>query len=192
MDATKRKWMSALKAGVIIAALGVGAAHAHTSGRQQAQAPRIDYAKVEETAFGKAADPRRAKTIVVQMDDNMRFTPAEIVVDKGDIVRFEVKNRGKVLHEMVLGTREELAEHAEMMKKHPGMEHDEPHMAHVSPGESGEIGWQFTRPGEFVFACLVPGHFEAGMIGRVVVRDTDKPRFAGPDKGPAVMQRHGQ
>ena len=191
--ATQRTWIRKCKTGVVLAAaLGAGLAHAHSGGKHEAKAPRIDYAKVEETAFGKAADPRRAKVIVVRMDDNMRFTPSEIVVDRGDIVRFEVKNHGKVLHEMVLGTRKELEEHAELMRKHPGMEHDEPHMAHVSPGRTGEIGWQFTRPGEFFFACLIPGHFEAGMVGRVVVRDADKPRIAGPDRGPAVMQRRGQ
>ena len=79
-------------------------------------------------------------------------------------------NRGAVLHELVIGTPKELAEHAEMMRKFPGMEHDAPHMAHVKPGRNGEIVWQFTQPGEFQFACLIPGHFEAGMVGKVVVK----------------------
>ncbi len=70
---------------------------------------------------------------------------------------------------MVLGTMDELKKHAEMMKKHPDMEHDEPHMAHVGPGKTGEMGWRFTRAGTFYFGCLIPGHFEAGMIGKVVV-----------------------
>jgi len=56
------------------------------------------------------------------------------------------------------------------MRKHPNMEHDEPYMAHVSPGKKGQIVWTFNRAGEFEFACLIPGHFEAGMIGRIVVR----------------------
>jgi uncharacterized cupredoxin-like copper-binding protein len=56
-----------------------------------------------------------------------------------------------------------------MMRKHPGMEHDEPHMTHVSPGKAGEMGWQFTNAGEFFYGCLIPGHFEAGMIGKVTV-----------------------
>ena len=47
---------------------------------------------------------------------------------------------------------------------------NEPHMTHVKPGKSGEIVWQFTRPGEFQFACLLPGHFEAGMVGKVTVK----------------------
>ena len=130
----------------------------------------IDYSKAEPKPFGIAADPRKAKrTIRVALTDNMRFTPAVIRVRRGDVVRFVAANKGKVLHEMVLGTMEELKEHAELMKKHPGMEHDEPHMAHVSPGKSGEIGWRFTKAGTYYYGCLIPGHFEAGMLGKVIV-----------------------
>ena len=67
---------------------------------------------------------------------------------------------------MVLGTPEELKAHAELMRKYPEMEHSDANMAHVKPSASGEILWQFTQPGEFRFACLIPGHFEAGMVGR--------------------------
>ena len=74
------------------------------------------------------------------------------------------------MHEIVLGTLKELKEHAQLMKKHPGMEHDEPHMAHVAPGKTERVVWQFTQPGEFYYGCLIPGHFEAGMIGQVVVK----------------------
>ena len=133
-------------------------------------AQKFDYSKAEQTAFGIAADPAKAtRTIRVDMSDAMRFSPAEITVKRGEVVRFVVANRGQVLHEMVLGTRRELEQHAALMKKFPGMEHDELHMAHVAPGKSGEIGWQFTRTGTFHFACLIPGHYEAGMVGKVEV-----------------------
>ena len=133
--------------------------------------PKIDYSKAEEMPFGKAADPKRAaRTIRVDMADTMRFTPAEITVKRGDVIRFVATNRGKVMHEMVLGTMAELREHAELMKKHPGMEHDEPHMVHVPPGKIGTMGWQFTKPGEFHYGCLIPGHWEAGMVGKIIVR----------------------
>lgn len=123
-----------------------------------------------ETRFGRSGDPARAQRIVkIDMSDAMRFSPAELTVAAGDTVRFVVANRGQVLHEMVLGTEQELAAHAEWMRKFPGMEHDEPFMTHVPPGQSGEIVWQFTQPGEFRFACLVPGHYEAGMLGRIRV-----------------------
>ena len=130
----------------------------------------VDYPKAEEAAFGRAADPRKAKrTVRVEMTDAMRFHPAQIKVKRGEVVRFMPVNKGQVLHEMVLGTMENLKAHAELMRNHPGMEHDEPHMAHVAPGKNGEIGWQFTKAGEFYYACLIPGHFEAGMIGKVTV-----------------------
>ncbi|MDW8468952.1 MAG: plastocyanin/azurin family copper-binding protein [Burkholderiales bacterium] len=74
------------------------------------------------------------------------------------------------MHEMVLGTLEELKAHAELMRKHPAMEHDEPWMAHVAPGKSATLHWQFTRAGEFHYGCLIPGHFEAGMVGRITVK----------------------
>jgi uncharacterized cupredoxin-like copper-binding protein len=140
---------------------------------EEAHAPQaIDYSKVEPTAYGIAADPRSASRIVrVEMRDTMRFVPAEITVRRGEVVRFIAANKGAILHEMVLGTMEELNKHAELMRRHPGMEHDEPHMAHVNPGNAGEIGWRFTRTGTFYFACLIPGHFEAGMIGKIEVTE---------------------
>lgn len=130
----------------------------------------VDYSKAEQTAFGIAADPRQAKrTVRIDMTDNMRFTPAEIRLRAGEVVRFVAANKGQILHEMVLGTMQDLNEHAELMRKHPGMEHDEPHMTHVEPGKSGEIGWRFTKAGTYYYGCLIPGHFEAGMIGKVIV-----------------------
>jgi uncharacterized cupredoxin-like copper-binding protein len=125
---------------------------------------------VEEHAFGRQGDPKRvSRTVRIEMADTMRYTPAQITVKRGETIRFETKNSGKVMHEIVFGTKKDLQAHAELMRKHPGMEHDEPYMAHVAPGETGGLVWQFTRPGEFYYACLVPGHFEAGMVGKVVV-----------------------
>ena len=124
----------------------------------------------EEKAFGREGDPKKAaRTIKIDMADTMRYSPSAITVKKGETVRFEVKNSGKVMHEIVLGTMQELKEHAELMRKHPGMEHEEPYMAHVPPGKTDRIVWQFTKPGEFYFGCLIPGHFEAGMVGKVTV-----------------------
>ena len=79
------------------------------------------------------------------------------------------KNTGQQVHEFVLGTSASLDEHAEMMKKFPGMEHEEPYMLHVAPGEGGEITWKFSESGEFAFGCLIPGHYDAGMKGTVSV-----------------------
>jgi uncharacterized cupredoxin-like copper-binding protein len=132
--------------------------------------PRKDIS-TEEKAFGREGDPKRAsRTIKIDMADTMRYTPSEITIKVGETVRFDARNSGKVMHEIVFGTMQELKEHAELMRKNPGMEHDEPYMAHVAPGKTERIVWQFTKPGEFYFGCLIPGHFEAGMIGKVTVR----------------------
>ncbi len=130
-----------------------------------------DSASPADTAFGRAGDPAHAtRTVQITMSDRMRFEPALIRVKAGETVRLAAVNRGAQPHELVLGTMEELRAHAELMRKFPNMEHDEPNMVRVQPGGRGEIVWQFTKPGEFGYACLMPGHFEAGMVGRVVVR----------------------
>ena len=118
---------------------------------------------------GDAADVSR--TIEVSMQDTMRFTPELVDIKLGETIRFVVENDGKVLHEFVLGTKATNDEHAEMMLKFPGMEHDEPYMSHVDPSEKGEIIWTFNRAGNFDFACLIAGHYQAGMVGNIVVAD---------------------
>lgn len=155
--------------------------------------PRANHATAEETSFGRAGDPKKvSRTVRVGMEDTMHFRVlasaagkrasdvpmserahamgGDIVVKRGETIRFRVRNDGKLMHEMVIGTMDELKKHAELMRKHPDMEHDEDYMAHVAPGKEGEIVWQFTRTGEFHYACLVPGHMEAGMIAKITVK----------------------
>ncbi|HCY15459.1 MAG: hypothetical protein A2Z93_01630 [Curvibacter sp. GWA2_64_110] len=109
------------------------------------------------------------RTIEVTMDDNMRFNPGLITVKAGETIRFFVKNVGKTQHEMVIGTADELKEHAEMMRKMPGMQHAEPNMVTLAPGKRGGVVWQFSKAGQVDFACLIPGHMEAGMKGLITV-----------------------
>ncbi len=155
---------------VAVLALAANGAFAHGDD-DHAKPRKFDASKVEDTAFGHEGDSKRVVRVVkVEMADSMRFTPDDVVVRRGQTVRFVIHNGGKVLHEMVLGTLDELKEHAELMKRFPNMEHSDPNMAHVKPGATGEIVWQFTRAGEFQFACLQPGHYEAGMVGKVVVK----------------------
>lgn len=124
----------------------------------------------EQTQWGIAGDAKAARrTIELAMGDNMRFAPDRIEVMEGETVKFVVRNKGKVLHEFVIGTKKALDEHAALMLKFPNMEHDEPHMAHVKPGAVGQIVWAFNRPGRFDFACLIPGHYQAGMVGSIEV-----------------------
>jgi uncharacterized cupredoxin-like copper-binding protein len=124
----------------------------------------------EQKDWGVAGDAAAVKrTLVVTMTDNMRFTPDKLQVKQGETVKILVRNRGKMLHEFVLGTKKELDDHAALMLKFPNMEHDEPYMAHVPAGKTGEIIWTFNRAGEFDFACLIAGHYQAGMVGKVKV-----------------------
>nr|WP_235579777.1 cupredoxin family protein [Ramlibacter sp. Leaf400] len=146
--------------------LGGGHALAHENVRTQPGSA----SKKEQQPWGIAGDRKDARrTVQIAMGDDMRFTPSTINVNEGETVRFVVSNKGKVLHEMVIGTRKALDEHAALMQKFPGMEHDEPHMAHVSAGRKGELVWKFNRPGDFDFACLIPGHYQAGMVGTIKV-----------------------
>jgi uncharacterized cupredoxin-like copper-binding protein len=124
-----------------------------------------------QQAFGVAGDSKKiSRTVTVSMSDTMRFEPASIRVQRGETVKFVVRNDGKLMHELVLGTLTDLKAHAEAMRKHPGMAHDEPHLVHVKPGKTQSLVWHFNRSGEFHFACLVAGHFEAGMVGTLAVQ----------------------
>ncbi len=155
--------------GFALMAWGASTAFAHGDAHM-ANKPTFDASKVEERDLGREGDPRKApRTIPLDMTDAFRFTPAEVVVKRGETVKFIVSNSGKQLHEMVLGTARELKQHAESMRKFPNMEHADANMAHVKAGAKGEIVWQFNKAGEYQFACLIPGHFEAGMVGKVVV-----------------------
>lgn len=153
---------------VLTLAAGNGAwAHGDATHKPQSAKKSIS---TEEKSFGREGHPgKTTRTITVTMSDRMRFSPDTIQIQQGETVQLVIRNRGKILHELVLGTMAELQEHAALMKKFPGMEHDEPHMAHVSPAKEQKIVWQFTRAGEFYFGCLIPGHFEAGMVGKINV-----------------------
>jgi len=147
--------------------LSIGAASAHSPaghGQMHKAGP------AEQMDWGIAGDPKAvSRTIAISMTDDMRFSPAVVNVKLNETVRFVIKNDGKILHEMVIGTKDELDKHAVMMEKFPNMAHDEPYMAHVDPGKSGDIVWRFNRAGDFDFACLLPGHYQAGMIGKIKV-----------------------
>jgi len=147
---------------------GPAAVFAHGSEAHD-EAPRAAAVK-EQKPWGIAGDASAARrTITLDMSDNMRFTPERISVKRGETVRLRVANKGQVMHEIVLGTPASLDEHAQMMLKFPTMEHGEPYMAHVSPGKSGDLVWNFNREGSFDFACLIPGHYQAGMRGTITV-----------------------
>jgi uncharacterized cupredoxin-like copper-binding protein len=153
------------------AALGLGAAGRSTAHGSNSHAQSTTPSPPQQTDWGIAGRVRQARRrIEVDMSDDMRFRPERIEVALGETVRFAIRNRGKLMHEFVIGTRAENARHAALMRKFPDMEHDEPYMAHVPPGRTGQIVWTFNRAGSFEFACLIAGHYEAGMVGTITVR----------------------
>ena len=137
---------------------------------QDKHAPGNSVVKKEQKSWGIAGDVKAVtRSITVSMSDTMRFNPTQLNIKQGETIRFVIKNAGKVMHEMVLGTQKDLDEHAALMLKFPGMEHDEPYMAHVGPGKTGQIIWTFNKAGNFDFACLIAGHYQAGMVGKINV-----------------------
>lgn len=128
----------------------------------------------EAMAVGEPGKKANAtQTIRVTMketdDGKMVFSPATFKVRKGQTIRFAIKNAGELDHEFVLDTHDQVMEHKAVMEKFPEMEHDDPNAIRLAAGESGEIIWKFTNDGTFKVACLVPGHYDAGMHGDVTV-----------------------
>ena len=124
----------------------------------------------DDSAIGQPGQAAKvSRTVQVDMADTMRFSPANLTVQQGETIRFALKNTGQVKHEFVLGLEKELKEHSELMKKFPEMEHAEPNMVTLAPGQTGEVIWQFSKAGAVDFACLLPGHYDAGMKGLIKV-----------------------
>ncbi len=135
--------------------------------------------KKEQKDWGIAGDAKKARrTVQIRMLDTMRFSPDKITVKQGETIKFVIKNAGAMLHEFVIGTPKKNAEHAALMVKFPNMEHSEPYMAHVPPGKTAQIIWTFNQPGEFEFACLIAGHYQAGMRGSIKVAASGKSAVA--------------
>lgn len=152
-------------------AAGDHGTHDHPAQPSSDTAAGHDDGHAHASPVGKRGDPAAAsRTVDVTMDDSMRFTPSRIAVKKGETVRFFVKNTGKLPHEMVIGTPGEFEAHAEMMRKMPDMPHHaQANGTLLAPGQRGGLVWQFDQAGTVDFACLVPGHLEAGMVGQVEV-----------------------
>lgn len=152
----------------ILPCLSAASAMAHTEHQHGPAAQKNPLPR--NAAIGKPGDARKIdRTITVDMLDTMRFGPADISVRRGETIRFVVVNKGVLPHELVLGTPEELKAHAEDMRKNPHAGHDDAAAVRVEPGQKKEIVWEFTTPGTVDFGCLLPGHFEAGMVGKVKV-----------------------
>lgn len=175
---------TARRAGVIVARVAaIVAALLYSDGARAGEATSKPHASHASHAqadqsfdAGEPGSPQKAfRTIQISMregDAKMFFVPDRIEVAPGEQVKFVIKNDGELDHEFVLGSRKEIVEHAaEMTRQMPGMEHGaDPNARTVKSGETAELLWKFTKtPGPLEFACLIPGHYEAGMHGAVVV-----------------------
>jgi uncharacterized cupredoxin-like copper-binding protein len=120
---------------------------------------------------GKKANATQTIRVTMKETDDgkMIFTPSTFKVRKGQTIVFAIKNAGELDHEFVLDQEDKIIEHKAAMEKFPEMEHDDPNAIRLEPGKSGEIIWKFTNDGIFKIACLVPGHYDAGMHGDVTV-----------------------
>lgn len=140
----------------------------------------ISYANAHEAAddddfaAGEPGDPskpfRVQEITISEKDGAMLYEPAEVNVKLGEQVKFVIHNGGSLKHEFHLASVEQNANHRIEMQKNPEMEHDDPNVQTVQPGKDAIMLWRFSKPGEFEFACLIPGHYEAGMHGKVVVK----------------------
>ena len=164
MQVSKRNLIVATAACLLAS---VGRVLAHVDEKHPAKSGPAKKEQKDWGIAGDAGQPQRR--IDVGMSDSMRFTPERIAVKLGETLRFVVRNNGKLMHEFVIGTPAENQKHAALMLKFPAMEHDAPYMAHVPPGKTGQIVWTFNRAGQFEFACLIAGHYQAGMVGTITV-----------------------
>jgi uncharacterized cupredoxin-like copper-binding protein len=123
-----------------------------------------------EKIWGTPSAANKAqRTVEIRMNDQMRFVPSVLDVQAGETVRLVFHNDGQLLHEFVMGHKAQLDAHAAMLLQQPGMSHAGMDMLHVEPGGQGELTWTFSRAGEVDFACLIAGHYQAGMVGKINV-----------------------
>ena len=155
-----------LPGAVLMTVLGVASPAAHAHG-PAAQPGHYDG---HAAALGEPGDSKAATRTMEIQGAEMKFVPASLTVRRGETVRFLFRNTGQLKHEMMIGTQKELNDHAALMEKHPDMEHDDPNGTQAEPGKSGEFVWKFTKAGQFFFGCLLPGHYQQGMKGTIVVR----------------------
>jgi uncharacterized cupredoxin-like copper-binding protein len=145
------RWAIVTAIAAALLATGVAqAAERSTRPPAAREAPAKKKTRGADATFGREGDSRKVNRVIrIEMSDAMRFFPDQIKVKRGDTVRFVVRNRGQLAHEMVLGTMDDLKQHAAEIKKTGEMMHEGAHVAHVRPGATGRIVWQFTKAGEF-------------------------------------------
>jgi uncharacterized cupredoxin-like copper-binding protein len=120
-----------------------------------------------DVADGTAAPTLGPGLVTVTIDiEHSRFSLDEVRVHTGTLVRFVVRNRDPISHELIVGDGAVHSRHAVGTEAtHP----PRPGEVSVPPDDDGETFYRFDDPGTFVFACHLPRHFEYGMRGTVSV-----------------------
>jgi uncharacterized cupredoxin-like copper-binding protein len=120
------------------------------------------------------------RTIEVKINETesgyMLFEPDVIHIEHGSVVRFEITNSGSVDHEFFLGSFDEIAKHQKWMRRHPDMEHNDPNSVTIPSAKTATLDWEFSDITNLEYACLIPGHREAGMFGVIIVHDHFGPK----------------
>lgn len=148
--------------GLILSGCG-GSMGGHAPGAAMPSGPGASAGGGTSASFGQPGDPSRAaRTVEIQAKDSMSFDPATVRVAAGETVTFRVTNVGRLEHEFVLAPREQQGRHG-----HTGMQ--EPNAVLLDPGKSQSITWTFAGPGQVLYGCHLPGHYEAGMFGTIDV-----------------------
>ncbi|MCU1759980.1 cupredoxin family protein [Pseudomonas sp. 14P_8.1_Bac3] len=147
--------------------------------------------------FGQPAPAAKADRSVEVVMSDMSFAPKAIDIKAGETIRFVLVNKGQLLHEFNLGNAAMHARHQQEMLKMQqsgmltptgmkemdhaampgmdhassgqGMKHDDPNSVLVEPGKTAELTWTFTQATSLEFACNIPGHYQAGMVGTLTV-----------------------
>lgn len=124
-------------------------------------------------AFGEPATLAEAtKTIHVRATDQMKLVFDNEDIRRGDVVAFVVTNTGAAPHEFGIADEAGQDAHQREMASMPGMKHEDPNVVSLAPGETKTLVWRFDFPRAMpiVFACNVPGHYQAGMFTRLTVK----------------------
>ena len=132
------------------------------------------------------------RTINIKMYDNY-YEPKFIEIKKGETIKFVVQNLGEMVHEYNIATKEmhikhqpemqKLVDHGillvdkidmnkmkKMSKKDHSLSHSHANSVMVEPKKTGEIIWKFSKSITLEMACNIPGHYEAGMAGKIIIK----------------------
>ncbi len=120
--------------------------------------------------FGHPGEAAQVKRTIALSATDIKFAPLQLTVAAGETVKFEIANSGKLDHEFILGSAEEQVAHDKEMAAMAGMKMTHVNGVSVAPGKTGMLIWTFTKAGTLQYACHVPGHYVAGMVGQLTIK----------------------